>query len=223
MADKAVGGPAVVKVTGGDQSGEIDDAAPSPTLPAKRIKTSVSASSSKSSALDGYVREGRKALQDRGDHALLVFVTCCGIPPKVVDAQEFKSFVSTLNTNYLPPSESTLRDTLIPEEAAKIHRAVINYLQGCRNLTITFDGGKLRQSKGLYSVHVTTQERRTFCLSLDDASRLSHTGEYIFELLNGVSGVQSTTNRTKKDRFTDTNTTVHPGDRTFQFFSYLLR
>ena len=122
MADKAVlGGPALVKVGGDDESRESDDAhlANEDAPPAKRIKTSMATSSSKSnSALDGYVREGRKALQDRADHALLIFVTCCGILPKVVDAQEF--FFLTLNTKYSPPSESTLWDMLIPEEAAKI-------------------------------------------------------------------------------------------------------
>jgi hypothetical protein len=192
MADKAVGRTAVVNVDGGNEGGadaEDSDVAP----PAKRIKattTAVVTSGSKmnvNGGLEGFVKEGRKVFQDKADHALLVFVTCCGIPPKVVDSREFKSFVSVLNTSYKPPSETTLRDNLIPDEAANINVAVIQYLKGCRNLTITFDGGKLRHSKGLYSVHVTTPERRTFCLALDDASRLSHTGEYISELLDGVS------------------------------------
>jgi hypothetical protein len=198
MAGQAVGGTAMVKGGGGNGAepdagsedsdiGDIKDAAP----PAKRLKaltTDAAASGSKSKGgMEGFVRAGRMALQKKADHALLVFVTCCGIPPKVVDSREFKSFVSTLSTDYAPPSETTLRDTLIPVEAANIHLAVLEYLKGCRDLTIAFDGGKLRCSKGLYSVHVTTAERRTFCLALDDASRLSHTGEYISELLDEVS------------------------------------
>jgi hypothetical protein len=94
--------------------------------------------------------------------------------------------VSSLNTDYLPPSETTLSDRLIPDEAANIERATINYLWTCHNLTIMFDGGKLWSARGLYSVHISTAERRTFCMTLDDASRLSHTGEYIAELLKKV-------------------------------------
>jgi hypothetical protein len=170
MADKVVGGMVAVKGGGGNRSEaeagsedsdvvEVKDAAP----PMKRIRATqadAAASGSKlKGGMEGFVRAGRKALQDRADHALLVFVTCCGIPPKVADAREFKAFVSALCTDYVPPSETTLRDKLIPDEAANIHRTVINYLRGCRDLTITFDGGKLRRSKGLYSVHVTTAER----------------------------------------------------------------
>jgi hypothetical protein len=138
-------------------------------------------------SLDCFVREGKKNLQNAGDHALLLFITCTGIPPTIVNSCEFKNLVSALNTDYCPPSETTLSDKLIPNEAAKIQQTTIKYLRTCRDLTITFDGGKMRSSNGLYSVHVTTAERRSFCLTLDDASRLSHTGEYIAELLDGVS------------------------------------
>ncbi|KIJ59093.1 hypothetical protein HYDPIDRAFT_162797 [Hydnomerulius pinastri MD-312] len=71
-------------------------------------------------------------------------------------------------------------------EAAKISVATKKYLSTCHHLTITFDGGKTRQPHSVYSVHVTTADRRTFCLELDDASRLSHTGEYIFESLDRI-------------------------------------
>ena len=50
---------------------------------------------------------------------------------------------------------------------------------------LSFDGGKLGK-KIFYSVHVTTPNRQSFCLDLDDVTRLSQTGEYIFELLKKV-------------------------------------
>ncbi|KAF8838962.1 hypothetical protein BDN67DRAFT_906426, partial [Paxillus ammoniavirescens] len=59
-------------------------------------------------------------------------------------------------------------------------------LATCRHLTITFDGGKTRQPHSVYSIHVTTADRQTFCVELDDSSRLSHTGEYIFEALDRI-------------------------------------
>ncbi|KAJ7930829.1 hypothetical protein B0H13DRAFT_2651749 [Mycena leptocephala] len=43
------------------------------------------------------------------------------------------------------------------------------------------DGGKLTKKKFI-SVHVTTVHRQSFCVDLDDVSRLSQTGEYFAEL-----------------------------------------
>jgi hypothetical protein len=172
------------------QTDDPEDEAHGELRVVKRAKTDLDVGSSStrgSRNLQDFVRAGRKELKDKGDHALLVFLICCGIPPSVVDSREFKDFASVLNSNYIPPCETTISDRLVPTEAARIHCAVIEYLRKCRDLTITFDGGKLRGSKGLYSVHVSTPERRTFCMTLDDASRLSHTGEYISELLLRVS------------------------------------
>ncbi|KAJ7768081.1 ribonuclease H-like domain-containing protein, partial [Mycena maculata] len=55
-------------------------------------------------------------------------------------------------------------------------------LRKCRFLTISFDGGKLTRKKFI-SVHVTSVHRQSFCVDLDDVSRVSQTGEYMAELL----------------------------------------
>lgn len=64
--------------------------------------------------------------------------------------------------------------------------ARLEYLKTCSDLQISFDGGKLKK-KGFYSIHVTTLDHTSYCLELDDGSRLSHTGEYVCELLCRVS------------------------------------
>jgi hypothetical protein len=91
-----------------------------------------------------------------------------------------------LNGHYSPPSQTTFEDKLVPTYAAAMHIARLEYLKTCTDLQISFDGGKLKK-KGFYSVHVTTLDRMSYCLELDDGSRLSHTGEYICELLCHVS------------------------------------
>ena len=139
------------------------------------------------SLFKSYVTEGRQELKDKGDYAIMRFFVCCGVPPTVADANEFKEVMSALNPRYQPPSSSTLTSKLIPNEAAKLSIATKNYLSTCRHLTITFDGGKTRQPHSVYTIHVTTADRRTFCMDLDDGSRLSHTAEYIFEALERVS------------------------------------
>ena len=188
MAEKAVGPKASIDSANlKDDVDTEEEAGKKAPKRAKKTHSDVTSQPRGRRTLDEFVREGRKNLQNAGDHALILFITCNGLPPSVVNSREFKNFVSTLNLDYKPPSETTLSERLIPDEAANIHQATIQYLRTCRDLTITFDGGKLRRSNGLYSVHVTTPERRAFCLTLDDASRLSHTGEYIAELLDGVS------------------------------------
>jgi hypothetical protein len=173
MAEKAVGpkasiGNATNKEDDCDTEEEAGKKAP------KRVKKThwdVTTSQQRGNgSFKEFFREGRRNLQDAGDHALVLFVACNGLPPSVVSSKEFKNFVSTLNLDYVPASETTLSEHLIPDMAANIHQETIKYLRTCRDLTITFDGGKLRSSKGLYSVHVTTPERRAFCLTLDDAS-----------------------------------------------------
>ncbi|KIJ10218.1 hypothetical protein PAXINDRAFT_86391 [Paxillus involutus ATCC 200175] len=144
-------------------------------------------SASGKNVLQGFQTEGRKVLQDKGDYAVMKFYVCCGIPPRIADTDEFKDMVSILNSAYHPPSSTTLEDKLIVNEAAKIGHAVRTHLQTCRNLTITFDGGKIRKPTSVYTIHVTTADRRAFCMELDDASLLSHSAEYILEALERVS------------------------------------
>ncbi|KAG2158711.1 uncharacterized protein EDB93DRAFT_1076704, partial [Suillus bovinus] len=131
-----------------------------------------------------YVTEGHKALKEKGDQALMLFVTCTGIPPHVIDSDEFKAFCSILNANYKSTSATTLADTLIPNKSARITKMMFDYLKTQRDLTVTFDGGKI--PRRFYTVHVTTADRRTLLLELDDASMLSHTAQYIGELLEGI-------------------------------------
>ncbi|KAI6161593.1 hypothetical protein EDD17DRAFT_1509102 [Pisolithus thermaeus] len=125
--------------------------------------------------------EGKKKQKEKTDYHLMKCIVCCGIPPKVVDSAEWKSMMAALNPYYQPPSSTTLMEKLIINEAAKITAA--KFLSGCRNLTITFDGGKIQRPKSTYSVHVTTATHHAFCMELDDASQLSHTAKYILEVL----------------------------------------
>ncbi|KAI9432864.1 hypothetical protein F5148DRAFT_1278703 [Russula earlei] len=132
-----------------------------------------------------YRTEGRKALKEKANKALIEFIMCCGIPPRIIQHQKFKNLVNVLNGNYIPPSCTTFEDSLVPSYAAATQLTVINYLKKCRDMTLTFDGGKLGMKK-FFSVHVTTAHRQSFCMELDDVDRLSQTGEYICDLLYKV-------------------------------------
>ena len=107
--------------------------------------------------------EGKEALQEKGNNALLKFIICYSIPPNVLTTQQFKNFVVVLNGHYSPPSQTTFEDKLVPTYAATMCIAQLEYLKTCTDLQISFDGGKLKK-KGFYSVHVTTLDHTSYCL-----------------------------------------------------------
>lgn len=132
-----------------------------------------------------FAQAGRKELQKIANAALIDLIIGCGIPPHIIAKKEFKAFTTSLNVYYQPPSRDQFNDRLVPSRAAAIRLSVLKYLKNCRNLMITFDGGKLLKKK-FYSVHITTTNRQSFCLELDDSTGLSMTADYIFELLDKV-------------------------------------
>ena len=132
---------------------------------------------------------GRKKQKEECNYHLMRCIVCCGIPPTIINLEEWKEMMAALNPYYHPPSSTTLTEKLIVNEAAKLTAAVGKLLSTCQNLTITFDGGKIRRPKSTYSVHVTTATHHA-----DDASQLSHTANYILEVLERVS-VSKTTAR----------------------------
>ena len=124
--------------------------------------------------------EWKKVLEERANSALINFIVCCGIPPHVLRSDEFKTFVNTLNGNYTPPSWISFVDSLVLMHATAIKLVMIKNLKSCHDLMLTFDGKNL--GKKFFSIHTTTVHQQSFCLELDNVTRLSQMGEYIFEL-----------------------------------------
>ncbi|OSX62531.1 hypothetical protein POSPLADRAFT_1140739 [Postia placenta MAD-698-R-SB12] len=134
-----------------------------------------------------FMGEGRKNLKLRGDRALAVLIACAGISPNIVDSQQFKDFVTIIGRGvYGSPSSTTLRNHLIPKEATYIHIQTIELLKTQQDLTLSFDRGKTRKPKGVYTIHISTPERRVFLMDLNDTSRVSHTANYIVEILQEI-------------------------------------
>lgn len=191
LSDKAKG-PAIelgqdreVSDTGTDDVVLIVEGPTPPTKP-KRSGTS---SGSQSTLARPFLKEGRKLFKENADHKLMLLITCAGIPPRVADSTEFRAFCNALKPDWTPPCASTISEALIPDEAAKILTAMYRYLGKQRDLTITFDGGKIRRQKSFYSFHVITPSRERFLIELDDASMLSHTANYIVEQMDEVKGL----------------------------------
>ncbi|KAF7973529.1 hypothetical protein HWV62_4273 [Athelia sp. TMB] len=156
----------------------------------KKSKMDVSGSSSsvsKQTTLgSSFAEKGAQTLKKDAHRKLMLFVTCTGIPPRVIDSPEFNAFCGVLNSKYTPPCSTTITETLVPDEAAAINMDIVGFLRTQRDLTLSWDGGKTRRQKSFYSIHVITALRQCFLLDLDDASMLSHTADYIVEQVMGV-------------------------------------
>ncbi|OJA15131.1 hypothetical protein AZE42_12680, partial [Rhizopogon vesiculosus] len=190
LGKNAIGPPAHISLVDEDSESlsHVDSADKDDKKSKPGLRTAIKKSNPQGGKLpvNTYVGEGRKLLKENGDYAVMKFVVCCGVPPTVVDSAEWKELMAILNPNYRSPSSSTLTSRLIIDEAAKISMAIEEYLGVSRHLTITYDGGKTRRPKSFYSIHVTTADRRCFCMTLDDGSCLSHSANYIVEALDRV-------------------------------------
>ncbi|KAI6138645.1 hypothetical protein BKA82DRAFT_934275 [Pisolithus tinctorius] len=113
--------------------------------------------------LTAFVGEGKKQAKEKCDYHVMKFIVCSGIPPTVVDSDEWKELMHVLHPFYQPPSSLTLTSTLIVNKAAKISMAINQHLSSTHNLTITFDG--------------------------DDGSQLGHTAQYILEVIGQIQGI----------------------------------
>lgn len=136
--------------------------------------------------LEIFHKRGREELKKAGDHALMLFLICNGIPPRNADSKFLAKFTTTLNPRYSPPCSTTIRDYLVPSEASIIQIETLAILRQYRNLTLSFDGGKTRRPHGIYTINVTTPDCRSFLMDLADVSGVSHTAEYLQEIINPV-------------------------------------
>ncbi|KAI0715740.1 hypothetical protein C8Q72DRAFT_799056 [Fomitopsis betulina] len=144
----------IAKRSRGGEDGETsDDSDDNPSVktdkvPVKKKKKQTGSEVDESrGTLDIFVASGGKeavqTLKREADYRLLLYVVCNFIPPRTIDTPEFRAFAKRLNPAYDPPCSTTIRDKLIPAEAARLDVAVIEYLWGVRDLTLSFDGGKI--------------------------------------------------------------------------------
>ncbi|CDO75074.1 hypothetical protein BN946_scf184703.g4 [Trametes cinnabarina] len=132
---------------------------------------------------------GREELKAKLDFHIVKLICVRGLIPNVIDSREWKDFVHTANPRYKPTSSSTFADVHIPAEAAKIRILQIEYLRNQTHLTLTYDGATTQKPQSVYTIHVTTQDRRVFFMDGAETSRDSHTAEKVKSILLEVMEV----------------------------------
>lgn len=146
-------------------------------------QSQAAASSSFKFDVNTYRAPGLKLLQAKVDQAVVSLFCVAGLPPSIVDSKEWKNLLSVANSSIRPMSSSTLEDSHIPGEAARIRTLSIKYLKTVFDLTITFDGGTTQAQQSVYTIHFTTPDGRSFLIEGNEASGASHTGEHIAALI----------------------------------------
>ena len=124
------------------------------------------------------------------DAAILLLICTGGIPPTVVDSQEWWCvLIIATNSKYRPPSSDTLVDSLIPSEAAHINEQVLKVLtsDSINYATIGFDGGATAGWDSFTTVHATTSDRCAFFLDGKSTTNIKHTGECYAGIIKTVS------------------------------------
>lgn len=132
-------------------------------------------------------KAGKERLQAKLDYHIMKLICVRGLVPNVIDSPEWKSFVTNANPKYDPTSSSKFVEVHIPSEAAKVRVLQLEHLGKRYNLTLTYDGGTTRKPQSVYTVHITTQDRRVFFVAGDEASREHHTAEHIRSVIIEVS------------------------------------
>ncbi|TBU55402.1 ribonuclease H-like domain-containing protein [Dichomitus squalens] len=153
---------------------------------------------------------GREELRQRIDFRIMKLVCIRNIVPSVVDSKEWKDMWRDGNAKYQPTSSSTFINSHIPAEAAQIRTLQVELLKKLINLTLTYDGGTINRPQSVYTIHITTPDRRVYFIDGDECSKERHTAEYleklIFEIMSEIgierfSGICSdNTGNTRKAR-----------------------
>ncbi|KAH6909669.1 ribonuclease H-like domain-containing protein [Coprinopsis sp. MPI-PUGE-AT-0042] len=158
--------------------------------------SSISSTPSSSSAADSATAEsprqtsdtffgagGRKRIHSQLDLAVVRLFCASRLPPNLAGTQEWKNLLKITCPSYTPASRTKLNDVHIQSEAARIQELQYKMLKKECYISISFDGGSIRSGESVYTVHATTQDGRVMLLEGQECTRVSHTGEWIADVV----------------------------------------
>lgn len=123
------------------------------------------------------------------DIAILKFFCVCGIPTSVASHDAWRDIFRIGVRGYKAADRNKLEDEQIISEAERIRQLQIDYLRTQENITVSCDGGTARNHDAYWTVHMSTMERKVYLMETREATNVSHTGEWIVQLVLEVSSV----------------------------------
>lgn len=127
-----------------------------------------------------------KNLTTQLDADIVQFFCVGGIAPSKANLPQWKTLWQHAVPSYSPASASKLEEYHIPSEAAFVCTKQLEHLRTCVNLSITFDGQKIRSPQSVYTIHIITPNREVYLFDGNEASKESHTADHLFQVLDTV-------------------------------------
>jgi hypothetical protein len=129
---------------------------------------------------------GRKEIHRSLDLAILQFICVARLPPSVVDLPEWKNIFAIQTPSYSTASRTKLMDDHIMSEQENVRKLQIIELKTQHRLSLSLDGGALRSSEPVYTIHATTPARKVMLLEGQECGEVSHTEKWIADLIYRV-------------------------------------
>ena len=130
---------------------------------------------------------GRKERHNLLDLAIVKFFCITGIPTSIAAKNIWKEMLIIADPSYHPASRSKLEDTQIISEAENVLAKQREILRREEDLTISCDGGTSEGHEAFWTAHVSTPARKVYFMDLCEATKVSHTGEWVKEFVLAVS------------------------------------
>ncbi len=121
------------------------------------------------------------------DIAILKFFCVCGIPTSVASHDAWQDIFRIGVRGYKAADRNKLEDEQIISEAERIRQLQVDYLRTQENITVSCDGGTARNHDAYWTVHMSTMDRIVYLMETREATNVSHTGEWIVQLVLEVS------------------------------------
>ncbi len=111
----------------------------------------------------------------------------CGIPTSVASHDAWQDIFRIGVRGYKAADRNKLEDEQIISEAERIRQLQVDYLRTQENITVSCDGGTARNHDAYWTVHMSTMDRIVYLMETREATNVSHTGEWIVQLVLEVS------------------------------------
>ncbi len=142
--------------------------------------------------LDALVEEARSlSRKDRHhllDLAIVRFFCVTGTPTSIAAKKVWRDVLTIADHTYHPATRTKLEENQIITEAENVLAKQRTLLRNEENLTASCDGGTSSGHEAYWSVHISTPARKVYFMELREATSVSHTGEWIKELMLEVVG-----------------------------------
>jgi len=137
--------------------------------------------------LDALVEEAR-SLSQKDRHlllnlAIIWFFCVTGIPTSIAAKKVWRDIFTIADYTYHPATRTNLEEKQIVTEAENVLVKQRTLLRNEEDLTISCDGGTSTGHEAYWSVHVSTPVRKVYFVELQEATSVSHMGEWIKELV----------------------------------------